>query len=304
MELRQLRYFVATAEELHIGHAAERLRISKATLSQQLGVLERRLDVKLLERSSRHVALTSAGLVLLEHAREVLARVDRLEAAVDAARDGDRALDVRVVNGAAQVIARQVERVELDPTFNVHFSVTGSVDAEEAVASGRADAAVVWSASGVHTTLHAEPLAQAEVCLAVPDGHRLSGRTSVAVWELAEETIALFPRREAPGTWDVFANHLLPGRRRPGQLLAEMAPLFPMLGMLRAVQAGRAVAPFVRTVAETVRPDGVQLLALDPPLHLTAQLIHREPHRADLRRLAQALATPADVDAQTTPQRA
>ncbi|MGZ6791390.1 MAG: LysR family transcriptional regulator [Mycobacteriales bacterium] len=300
MDLRLLRYFVAAAEELHLGNAAARLRISKPTLSQQIRVLERRLDVRLFERSSRSVVLTSAGLVLLEHAREVLAMTDRLEAAVAAARHGERALDVRLVNGTAHVLAAAIEQVAADPTFTVHFSVTSSVDAEEAVVSGRADAALVWGTSGVHTTLHADPIADAEVCLAVSDQHRLAGLAQVNVTDLAEEKIALFPRREAPGTWDVFADHLLPGRRRPGQILEELAPLSPMLGMLRTAQAGRAVAPFVRAVAEAVHLDGLRLLPLDPPLHLTVQLVYRAPHRADLQRLATALADAAAPEGTST----
>lgn len=289
MELRQLRYFVALAEELHYGHAATRLRISKPTLSQQISALERRLKTSLLERSPRNIALTTAGTVLLEHAREVLAMTDRLEAAVAAARFGERALDVRIVNGIDLVVSGAVDRVDADPEFHVQFSMTASVDAEDAVVSGRADAAVIWSPSGVHTTLHCEPLAEAEVCLAVPVGHRLAGLNAVPVAELAHETIALFPRRLAPSTWDTFADHLLPGRRRPEQILEELSPLSPMLGMLQAVQEGRAVAPFVHVVAKALALPEIELIALDPPLHLSVQMVFREGQRPELHRLAAAM---------------
>src|ERR1700733_6807705 len=84
MELRQLRYFVTLAEELHFGRAAEREHIVQSALSQQLQRLERELGVRLLERSTHHVALTAAGAAFLAEARLILAHADR---AADAARN-------------------------------------------------------------------------------------------------------------------------------------------------------------------------------------------------------------------------
>jgi DNA-binding transcriptional LysR family regulator len=74
MELRHMRYFVAAAEELHFGRAAERLGIAPPTLTVQIQEIERTLAARLFTRTKRSVALTPAGEIFLAEAREVLSR--------------------------------------------------------------------------------------------------------------------------------------------------------------------------------------------------------------------------------------
>lgn len=76
MEVRQLRYFVYVAEELHFGRAAARLSITQPGLSRSIAKLERALDVQLLQRSRRGVRLTAAGAEFLRCARYLLADLD------------------------------------------------------------------------------------------------------------------------------------------------------------------------------------------------------------------------------------
>ena len=95
IELRQLRYFVAVAEELHFGRAAARLRMSQSPLSRAIREFERELDLVLFVRTTRRVELTEAGSVLLERSRRALAEIDgAIEAARRSARAGGAVLGV------------------------------------------------------------------------------------------------------------------------------------------------------------------------------------------------------------------
>ena len=82
MDVRHLRCFIAVAEELHFGRAAERLGLAPPALSRQISALEEELGCSLLTRTTRQVALTRAGLIMLEEAKGILARMEHASRAV------------------------------------------------------------------------------------------------------------------------------------------------------------------------------------------------------------------------------
>lgn len=286
MELRQLRYFSTLAEELHFGRAAARLRISTPTLSQQIAALERSLSSQLFVRTSHSVALTVSGRALVDEAHVVLAAADRAQHAVAASSASGRVLNVRVASAPEHVLGPQLHALAAD---NVSLVPSQAVDAELAVLRGQADAAIVWTRSSEDDRLQGRVLRKAEVWLALPATHGLADREVVAVSDLAEVPIVLFPRHLSPGLWSRFLRHLLPaGPRHGAQILQEPTRLQPMDGMLSAVAGGRGVAPFVRDVMlKGLAQDWptITMRPLAPPLHLPVEMVWRTPTSPQVEQL-------------------
>jgi DNA-binding transcriptional LysR family regulator len=107
VESRPLRYFVAVAEELNFARAAERLGIASPPLSRAIRKLEAELGVTLLERSTHHVALTTAGAVLLEQARMALDAVDAAGRRAQRAASTARVITIRRVSVRRRSTLRQ-----------------------------------------------------------------------------------------------------------------------------------------------------------------------------------------------------
>jgi DNA-binding transcriptional LysR family regulator len=296
VELRQLRYFVAVAEERHFGRAASRLRIATPSLSQQIRALERDLHAVLLDRGSHGVALTPAGEALLGHARGLLTRAQRARDDVRSATGRPRSLAIRVATGAEPVFGDLLrDFLTRCPELLVSVATTHGVDAVHAVRDERADAAVVWGGADGETTLARATLREIPVHLALPAGHRLAlgGAGAVPVGELADETLVLFPRDLAPGVWDRVVGHLLPGTgARHGQVVAEPDPLGGPATMPAAVVAGHAIGVVAPALRRRTGVAGIVVRPLDPPLTLPLELVWREPADPALRQLLTLAGTP------------
>lgn len=195
MELRHLAAFVAVAEELHFGRAAERLHVDRSPLSRRVRALERELGARLFERSTRSVALTSQGQALLDHARRLLESADLAERAVRAAGQGAvgrvgigfaGASSYDVLPRLARAVTSELPGVEL-----VLQGQTYSAHALNAVADGRLDLGFV--ALPVRSGVAARVVRREHLVLALPDTHRLADRDEVDLCELVEEMFVAFP---------------------------------------------------------------------------------------------------------------
>jgi DNA-binding transcriptional LysR family regulator len=279
MEFRQLRYFVAVAEELHFGRAAHRLHIAAPSLSQQIQALERDLGVTLLVRSPRSVVITPAGQVLLEHAHVLLARAQRARDEVARANDRRRHLTLRVVPAVEHVLDGPLRHLSGPASgLEVTTATTTDRDAILAVREEVIDAAIVWVRATRDQDLAGMTLRQVPTHLAVPAGHRLADAEAVAVDELAAETIVMFPRELFLGAWQHIIGHLLPGGpSRPDQVLTQPDLINAPEAMLRSVAAGHGVAPVAPPMAKRVPISGIVVRPLNPPMLLALELVWREP---------------------------
>ncbi|MFC1413529.1 LysR family transcriptional regulator [Streptacidiphilus sp. N1-12] len=140
MELRQLRYFVAVAEELNFGRAARRLLIAGPSLSQQIKALERDLGVRLFDRDRRTVALTATGAALLPHSRDLLERADDLRRRA-ARMSGSEAVRLGYVNWLPPDVTARTSAVA---QLHVDAWIAPSHTQAARVADGSLDLAVCW----------------------------------------------------------------------------------------------------------------------------------------------------------------
>jgi DNA-binding transcriptional LysR family regulator len=145
MELRQLRYFVTVAEELHFGRAAVRLNIVQPAVSQQVARLERELGLQLLDRSSRHVRLTGDGERMVREARAVLSAADRAgEVAAELASGRSGVLRIGTAPGLRDRLERGLTALRTNtPNLEIQLSSGSTAEYLTALRSGELDIAFV-----------------------------------------------------------------------------------------------------------------------------------------------------------------
>jgi DNA-binding transcriptional LysR family regulator len=191
VDLRKLRYFVAVAEHLHFGRAAQSLHIAQPVLSRQIRALEDELRVRLFDRDRRSTALTPAGRQLLADAPSLLAGADALRRRVRRAARGPRTITVEFMPGL--IVTAAVRTLGLrHPDLAIDLLRTTWDDQTDVIRDGRADVSYVRmpvdQAGLAIRTLHTEPRVAV-----VPAGHRLAGEQSIRITELADEHLLQNP---------------------------------------------------------------------------------------------------------------
>jgi DNA-binding transcriptional LysR family regulator len=199
MELRQLRYFVAVAEEGSLTRAAGRLHIAQQSLSQQIRTLEAQLGVTLFVRSSRGAELTDAGAALLREARAVLAQAARaVEAAREAARGGEGSLRVGFLSSVANYVMPPVVRAfrERHARVALHVEDVAIATLVERLRAGDLDAGLTRPPQV--DDLETEVVLREPVAAVLPADHPLADREEIALAELAGDPWVLTPRASWP----------------------------------------------------------------------------------------------------------
>lgn len=202
--VRRLTYFVALAEELHFGRAAERLGMSQPPLSQQIQVLESELKVPLLLRSRRRVALTGPGRVLYAEAKRVLAEVERLAILAQSAKDSSiGVLQIGCFTSAMFAPMPEIVRTlqAQNPRLEIVLRELRSGESIELVRRGDIDAALVRAMHPGADFLHT-PVILDVLTLAVPTSHRLAAADEVGLEEIKHEKVVQFARSASPEFYD------------------------------------------------------------------------------------------------------
>ncbi|GAA3169668.1 LysR family transcriptional regulator [Nonomuraea salmonea] len=198
MELRQLRYFVSLAEELHFGRAAAREHIVQSALSQQIQRLERELGVRLLDRSTHHVALTPAGAVFLVETRQILDHVGRAAQAARNAAASTPTLRVGIIDAGYDTMPQILRQLQdSHHGITIHQVEAGTPEQYRQLADGRLDIAI-GHASQAPAEVTAELVRLDPFGVLVPDDHRFAELDAVPVAALADERLLLGEESQTP----------------------------------------------------------------------------------------------------------
>lgn len=260
MELRQLRYFVAVAEEGNFGRAAKRLRISQPPLSMQIKGLERELGVKLFARTTRSVRLTDAGRAFLPRAEEILRSV---EESAEVARSAGKGLTGRLAVGFISSATLSL----LPPAVRLFRERFRGVELElRELTSGEQLDALYEGGIGVGLVrlpmstpgLRVEPLLEERLLVALPAGHPLEALERVPVREVAELPLVFFTRRLVPGLHEQILELYESVGAYP-RVVQEAIHLQTIVGLV-ASGVGLAILP---ESARRVHREGVSYRLLD-----------------------------------------
>lgn len=305
MELRQVRYFVMVAQELHFGRAAERLHIVQSAVSQQVRRLERELQAELFDRSARQVRLTAVGAQFLPAARALLAAEEHARAVVaELAAGRARTLRLGTSTGLGAHLDRVLDALAvIAPEVGVELVAARARARLDQVASGGLDAAFLRGEpdGGGRDGLSFVPLWQDPLVAVLPARHPLAASPgSLALAELAAVPLVLTERRNNRALVDLVVNacHGAGFAPVPGPtygslddtLTAIGAPVGPPDGLWTVVYASHARRLSTPRVA--FRP------FRNPGMELTTYLaLRRTDPPAGLEQLLRACAAPEDGEA-------
>lgn len=250
MELRQLRYFLAVAEELHFGRAARRLHISQPPLSAQIRQLEEEMRLTLFYRTKRKVELTEAGRVFAREARVILQQVEQ---AAGLASEANRSKQSRLVVGCspansevvvrilAELLARgalqQHRQAQSGPPPEITVKSLPSPQQIEALRNSQIDLGFI-TVPAPHEGLTIEPLWKEPLVVALPRKHPLATRRRIALRSLERETLIIFPLYMSPGRYESIADMC----RKAGFSLNAVHEVDNIHTMLEMVSAGLGIA--------------------------------------------------------------
>ena len=199
MDIEQLRSFLAVADELHFGRAAERLHVAQPPLSRTIKQLERELGTRLFDRNTRSVRLTSSGQALMDPAKEVLDALRRAETAVRSADHGEvGTVRIAFAGVSTHRLVARLARVVRSQRPGIQLELSSQNFAQPAMKrllAGATDLALGrWDV--VPTEVSAQVVMPDSLVLAVPDTHALAGARRLSIGQLVSEGFVSLPPHE------------------------------------------------------------------------------------------------------------
>jgi DNA-binding transcriptional LysR family regulator len=245
LELRHLRYFLAVAEDLSFRAAAERLHVAQAALSQTVRDLEEEVGARLLDRSSRHVALTPAGGAFQVEAAEIVKRAGyAVELARRAAQGKAGKLAVGFLGSAVSLCLPRVVRQYRERYPNVELELIEMTPERQqaALREGRIHLGLSRAFGPAAAREFEETLVYSDrLCAVLCSGHPQSASPRVRLRDLANDPFVLFARAEAPGLFDTIAALCREAGFSP-RVVAQPTAMATVLTLVEA-QAGVSIAP-------------------------------------------------------------
>lgn len=264
MELRQLRYFLAVAEELHFGRAAERVHISQPPLSNQIRALEDELGARLFERNNRRVVLTPEGDAFLEEVRDILERIDGAVDRVHGIARGERGR-LRLGFVGSGVSTRYPEAVaafrERCPDVRLELREMGTLYQQRQLIAGQLDVGLLRHLGALPPELASEPFLLDHYVAALPERHPLAALAVVPLAALRDISLVLPPRTVFPASYDA----LIEACRKVGfsPVIGQEAV---SIGTQKALVAAGAGVSIVPGSTRTEARKGLVYRPLDGPL--------------------------------------
>ncbi|MFY7834993.1 MAG: LysR substrate-binding domain-containing protein [Novosphingobium sp.] len=258
-ELSQLRCFVAAAEELHFGRAAKRLNMTQSPLSRQIQLLERILDVTLLERTSRNVALTPAGRVFLIEAQRIVRLAENAALAARRVARGDAgkvSIGFTAVSGYSLVPGIVAQARTALPNIDLELHEMVSREQTEALMTGLVD--IAFMRPPIVRNEFETALALSEpLVVALPDGDPRGDKEELTLTDLQDVPLAMYSRKGAGYFHDMLMRFFDEAALSP-VVVQHVTQIHSMLGLVRA---GVAAAIVPRSAVD-LHPDAVRFRRL------------------------------------------
>lgn len=278
MELQQLRYLVALSKTLNFSKAAEEMFISQPTLSQQIRKLEEELDVRLVERSTRNVAMTPIGLACVKLAQQAVDASDRMiEITQEEQRHSQHKLNIGVLAVYPQLnissVIAEFQSLHLTETINLHFG--WSIDLLGRLLSKKSDIII--------TNLDKDQLSKAELesldihtflndrlYLIVGQDHPLAQRQTVGLAEVLSQRLFLPGARSSANLFFEKAVHAA------GYQMPNFTECQSIMTALNFAKANHGASVFSRHVSESYVREGMRLIEITPTIWTWTAIVTRK----------------------------